>query len=95
MITANTASAIQICPISRTVYLLPQPLHEVVAYLTEQSGIADLTPDLAEAQNVTTRPIAQGGLADVYRATLPTGRYAVKCLRQRSNKEIKVSVDHA
>jgi hypothetical protein len=68
-----------------------QPLQDVIAYLTKHSSISNLTDDLAQAQSVTTRPIAQGGLADVYRATMSDGtQLAVKCLRQQNNKHVKV-----
>jgi hypothetical protein len=63
----------------------------VVAFLTKQSCIPDLTADLSKAE-ITTRPIAHGGLADIYRATMPDGQYAIKCLRQRNNKELKARV---
>jgi hypothetical protein len=63
----------------------------VVAFLTSQSSIPDLTADLAKAE-ITTYPIAQGGLADIYRATMRGGQYAIKCLRQRNNKDLKARV---
>jgi hypothetical protein len=74
-------------------YVPWQPLEEVIDYLVTRSHISNLTTTLAKARDISTRPIAHGGLADVYRATMPGGhQYAIKCLRHRNNKELKVCV---
>ncbi|KAF8595147.1 kinase-like protein [Ceratobasidium sp. AG-I] len=52
-----------------------------------------MTSALADAQGLINQPVAHGGLADIYRATLADGsQVAVKRLRQRpesANKELK------
>lgn len=52
-----------------------------------------MTSDLEAAQDMTSQPVAHGGLADIYRGTLADGsQVAVKRLRQRpesDNKELK------
>lgn len=53
-----------------------------------------MTSALERARRVTGQPIAHGGLADIYQATLADGsQVAVKRLRHRpesDNKELKV-----
>jgi hypothetical protein len=67
---------------------VPLCLSHSFVFLISQSNIVELTAALALAE-ITTRPIAHGGLADIYRATISDRQYAIKCLRQRNNKELK------
>lgn len=48
----------------------------------------DMTAHLNQATDVSLRPVAHGGAADIYLAILADGRrVAVKCLRQAARSE--------
>ncbi|KAF8595127.1 kinase-like protein [Ceratobasidium sp. AG-I] len=68
-------------------------LEHVLYYVRDIADVRIMTSDLAGAGSISSQPIAQGGLADVYRATLADGlQVAVKLLRERpqgDNKELK------
>ncbi|KAF8592987.1 kinase-like protein [Ceratobasidium sp. AG-I] len=65
----------------------------VLGYIRDIAEVQIMSPALEGAQHITSQPVAHGGLADIYRATLADGsRVAVKLLRQRpqsDNKELK------
>ncbi|KAG9095772.1 hypothetical protein FRC07_011032, partial [Ceratobasidium sp. 392] len=62
-----------------------------MAYFTEASGVQDLTGQfISDSFHCSPHPIACGGLADVYRATLGDGtQVAVKCLRRTTHSDSK------
>ncbi|KAG9079190.1 hypothetical protein FS749_008747 [Ceratobasidium sp. UAMH 11750] len=62
-----------------------------MAYFTDASGIQDLTQQFrSDSCHCSPHPIACGGLADVYRATLGDGtQVAVKCLRRTTHSDSK------
>ncbi|KAG8738693.1 hypothetical protein FRC10_006577 [Ceratobasidium sp. 414] len=62
-----------------------------MAYFTDDSGVQDLTEQFtSDSSRCSLHPIACGGLADVYRATLDDGtQVAVKCLRRTTHSDSK------
>ncbi|KAF8601055.1 kinase-like protein [Ceratobasidium sp. AG-I] len=69
------------------------PLERILAYFRNLANVRVMTSALANAQEITSQPVAHGGLADIYRVTLVDGsQVAVKRLRQRpesGNKALK------
>ncbi|KAG8782681.1 hypothetical protein FRC12_020570 [Ceratobasidium sp. 428] len=67
------------------------PLEHIIAYFVEASDVQDLTHQLgSDSCRCSPRPIACGGLADVYRATLGDGtQLAIKCLRRTTHSDSK------
>ncbi|KAG8718419.1 hypothetical protein FRC09_012689 [Ceratobasidium sp. 395] len=67
------------------------PLEHIIAYFIEASDVQDLTRQLeSDSCHCSPHPIACGGLADVYRATLSDGtQLAVKCLRRTTHSDSK------
>ncbi|KAF8605195.1 kinase-like protein [Ceratobasidium sp. AG-I] len=68
-------------------------LEDILLYFCNVADVRIMTSDLEAAHYITSQPIAHGGLADIYCATLANGsKVAVKRLRQRlesENKELK------
>ncbi|KAF8594158.1 kinase-like protein [Ceratobasidium sp. AG-I] len=66
------------------------PLDQILAYFRDVAGIPLITSELMRAKGISSQAIAQGGLADIYRATLEDGsQVAVKRLRQHPESNRK------
>ena len=82
------------CYKRRSVDYAMQPLEHILAYFHDIAGVPVMTSNLEQALSITSRPVAHGGLADIYQAKLADGSLvAAKCLRQKpegDKKELKV-----